>query len=295
MLGNLHITDLSPASGEVYWCNRQWCAERGARLHEGPVSIFDYRHMLAKISSCPLPRTFDLIIGFGLCLGVFDGAGRLRGGETNSSVARQYRFLASGQSSRQQLFSEALMGQSVNTTHVLIHQYNHAHVSPVPMSYPSAKIRLYNPEGGRRVHMRMGSKMTDSSAPLVCNVSGPGTLDALTHVRTTPSLEQQLDVQSAIMTTLWAGGSVLVLGCGEMRFLRTLDALTHVTGRPIRQPGYSGAYGKYNLGPYFDFVLTQPVGTADQDESVVGRVNLKRLRQWVDNGNATYVAAPAAA
>ena len=143
--------------------------------------------------------------------------------------------------------------------------------------------------------MRMGSKMTDSFAPLVCNVSGPGTLDALTHVRTTPSLEQQLDVQSAIMTTLWAGGSVLVLGCGAMRFLRTLDALTHVTGRPIRQPGYSGAYGKYNLGPYFDFVLTQPVGTADQDESVVGRVNLKRLRQWVDNGNATYHAAPAAA
>ena len=88
----------------------------------------------------------------------------------------------------------------------------------------------------------------------------------------------------------------MVLGCGEMRFLRTLEhigKMLSTTGLAIRQPGYAGAYGKRGLGGYFDFVLTQPVGTADQDdESVVGRVNLKRVRQWCDNDRSTYHVAP---
>ena len=31
-----------------------------------------------------------------------------------------------------------------------------------------------------------------------------------------------------------------------------------------------------------------PTGTAEHDESVVGRVNLKRVRRWCDNSNITY-------
>ena len=31
MLSNLHVTDLTPASGEIYYYNRLWCAEQGAR------------------------------------------------------------------------------------------------------------------------------------------------------------------------------------------------------------------------------------------------------------------------
>ena len=89
--------------------------------------------------------------------------------------------------------------------------------------------------------MRMGPDMAASTAPLVCNVSGPGTLDALSHIRVTAHREQQLDVQSCILATLEAGGHVLVLGAGDLRFVRTLeDAGPIVGGRPVRQPGHIG-------------------------------------------------------
>ena len=288
MLRKLHITDLTPASGETYYY-----LEQGAQMHSELVSLFDYRHMMRKNSDAPAPLSFDLIVCFGLCLNVFASAEKLSTGIKNSTVARQYRFLARSESSlasHQQLFTEALLGQDVNSTQILIHQISHAIVSPVPVSYCFAKIRLFNPEGARKVGMFMGSQMSASTSPLVCNVSGPGTIDALSHVRSTVSCEQQLDVQSAILATLRAGGSVLVLGAGDMRFTRTLQhAAVLDTGRPIRQPSFVGAFGKKGFGGYFDYVLTQPpLGTADQDESTVGRVNLKRVRRWCDNLNNTY-------
>ena len=291
MLRNLHITDLTPASGETYYNNRQWCVEQGAQMHYEPVSLFDYKHMMRKNPDAPAPLSFDLIVCFGLCLNVFASAEQLSTGTKNSTVARQYRFLARSESSlasHQQLFTEALLGQDVNSTQILIHQINHAIVSPVPVSYCFAKIRLFNPEA-RRVGMFMGSQMSASTSPLVCNVSGPGTIDALSHVRSTASCEQQLDVQSAILATLRAGGSVLVLGAGDLRFIRTLQhAAVLDIGRPIRQPSFVGAFGKKGFGGYFDYVLTQPLGTAQPDESTVGRVNLKRVRRWCDNLNSTY-------
>ena len=173
---------------------------------------------------------------------------------------------------------------------------NHAVVSPVPVSYAFAKVRMYNPDGPRHVGMRMGAQLTASTAPLVCNVSGPGALDVLSHVRNTARGEQQLDVQSAILSTLaprepGAEGKVLVLGAGDLRFLRTLGHAAPLdSGRPVRQPGHVGVYGKdFNAHKrYFDYCLTEPIGTADQDESVVGRVNLKRVRRWCDNSRSTF-------
>ena len=55
----------------------------------------------------------------------------------------------------------------------------------------------------------------------------------------------------------------------------------------LRRDGSSG-HLKKGFGGYFDFVLTQPLGTADNDESVIGRVNMKRVRRWCDNSNSTY-------
>ena len=214
----------------------------------------------------PAPPAFDLIVCFRLCLNVFESAEQLSSGRKNSTVARQYRFLAHSSSSlnsHQQLFNEALLGQSVNSTQILIHQVNHGIVSPVPVSYCFAKVRLYNPDGPRNVCMRMGAQLTASPSPLVCNVSGPGTLDALTHVRSTRAGEQQLDVQSAILATLAAGGNVLVLGAGDLRFIRTLGHAAPLdAGRPLRQPGHVGVYGKdFNAHTrYFDYVLTNPYG-----------------------------------
>ena len=51
------------------------------------------------------------------------------------------------------------------------------------------------------------------------NVTGPGVKAANTHMVTTQSEEIQIDVQSMILSTLAHGGSVLVLGAGQMRFL----------------------------------------------------------------------------
>ena len=61
-------------------------------------------------------------------------------------------------------------------------------------------------------------------------------------------------------------------------------------GRPVRQPGHVGAYGKHFNGHkgYFDFVLTRPTGTAEPGESTVGRVNLERLKQWCENCKPTF-------
>ena len=280
MLRNLHITDLTPASGETYVKNRQWCVDHGATVYSLPVSLFDYRRMMCKDPDAIVPSDFDLIVCFGLCLNVFASGDKLRSKE-NSTVSRQYRFLAGGP--HQNLFMEALLAQNVNTTQILIHQRNHAIVSPVALSYCSAKMRLYNPQGPRNLSIV-------DLWPLVCNVSGPGTIDVLTHVRNTRLCEQQLDVQSVILATLAAGGSVLTLGSGDLRFIRTLEhAMWFNPGRPIRQPGNVGTYGKRDMGSYFDSVCTTPMGTADHDESVVGRINLKRVRRWCDNSNITYV------
>ena len=108
--------------------------------------------------------------------------------------------------------------------------------------------------------------------------------------------EQQLDVQSAILRTLaprerGAAGKVLVLGAGDLRFLRTLGHAEPLdSGRPVRQPGHVGVYGKHFEGHtgYFDYVLTRPFGTAEPDESAVGRVNLQRLLQWCENYQSTF-------
>ena len=79
-----------------------------------------------------------------------------------------------------------------------------------------------------------------------------------------------------------------MLGAGDLRFIRTLEHVeTLDAGLSIQQPGFVGAYGKKGFGGYLDYVLTQPLGT-DQDESTVGRVNLKRVRRWCDNSNSTY-------
>ena len=295
MLSNLHVTDLTPASGEIYYYNRLWCAEQGARVHPQPVSLFDYKHMLGDDGP-----PFDLIVGFGLCLNVFaDEGASLCSWGANSTVARQYSYLAGSDLTHQQLFNEALLGQCVNSTQILIHQVNHAIVSPVPLSHVFARARLYNPDGPRHLSMRMGAKMTESNSPLVCNLSGPGTLDVLTHVVNTEHSEQQLDVQSVILRTLapsrqGTAGKVLVIGAGDLRFLRTLGhAVPLDSGRPVRQPGHSGVYGKHFKGHrgYFDYVLTRPFGTADPDESVVGRVNLQRLRRWCENYSSTFAVA----
>ena len=84
--------------------------------------------------------------------------------------------------------------------------------------------------------MRMGAQMTESTAPLVCNVSGPGALVVVTHVRNTIYCEQQLDVESAILSTLAPGergaeGKVIVLGAGDLRFLRTLGGAEPLDGQ----------------------------------------------------------------
>ena len=207
-------------------------------MYQSPVSLFDYRHMMCKSPGAIVPSAFDLIVCFGLAL-------NSRADGYNSTVSRQYRFLhqsaSSGASpgSHQQLFMEALMAQNVNTTQILIHRCRQAIVSPVALSYCIAKMRLYNPQGPRNLSIL-------NTWPLVCNVSGPGTIDVLTHVRNTRLCEQQLDVQSVILATLAAGGSVLTLGSGDLRFIRTLEHAMQWDnpGRPIKQPGYVGTYGK---------------------------------------------------
>ena len=89
-LRNLHVTDLTPASGVTYYNNRQWCAKQGACIHPQPVSLFDYKHMLGDDAP-----PFDLIVGFGLCFNVFADEGTsLCSWQSNSTVARQYRYLA---------------------------------------------------------------------------------------------------------------------------------------------------------------------------------------------------------
>ena len=68
----------------------------------------------------------------------------------------------------------------------------------------------------------MGGNMRRTREPLLVNVTGPGAKAALTHMVTTPLEEIQIDVQSMILSTLGNGGSVLVLGAGQMRLLASL-------------------------------------------------------------------------
>ena len=89
-LKGLENTDTIPASGGTYYDNRLWCAEQGACIHPQPVSLFDYTHAPGFDA-----HPFDLIVGFGLCLNVFADEGTsLCSWGTNSTVARQYRYLA---------------------------------------------------------------------------------------------------------------------------------------------------------------------------------------------------------
>ena len=286
MLRNLHITDISPASGHVYNSNRQWCLDNGAVVHPQPVSAFDYKHMLRKTEA---PAEFDMIVCFGLCFNTFYGSDGLAQSGTNSSINRQYKCLSG--TPHQQIFSEVLFGQSITSTQVLIHTAKLASfVSPRAMNFPLCRGRMFNPTGERRLQQLMGGNLRPSGEPLMVNITGPGVKAAHTHMVTTQSEEIQIDVQSMMLTTLQAGGSVLVLGAGQMRLLRTLAHSAPLEGgMPIIKPTYGPitSVTKHVTGrkrTYFGFCLTtgHADGTAEHDEDVVGRVNLKRLKLWCD-------------
>ena len=215
MFPGLHVTDLTPASGGAYTANREWCLSRGASVHPMPVSAFDYKHQLKGSGA---PQEFDLILCFGLCMGVFGAQDTVAKHSSNSTVARQYRFL--GSAYHQQIFNEALMGQSFSATHVLCHVASQARaVAPCALNYPSWRSRIYNPaSGGRHLTQLMGRELAASREPLVANVTGPGAKLAATHTVTTRWNEDQLDVQSMVLTTLRSGGAVLILGAGRMSF-----------------------------------------------------------------------------
>ena len=132
--------------------------------------------------------------------------------------------------------------------------------------------------------MRMGHENIRSSRPLWCNVTGNNVVDVLSHVQ-----GDHLDVRSCIVSTLFSGGIVLVVGAGELRHLRGLTGAGMV-GRPVRAKDASPTNEIKWLtsetgsqwATYDRWVLTTPWGTAPHDLSVVGRVNLQRLRAWCD-------------
>ena len=129
------------------------------------------------------------------------------------------------------------MGQSFRATHVFCHVASQARgVAPCAMSFPSWRSRIYNSVGsGGHLTQLMGHDLAISQEPLMANITGPGAKLAATHIVTTRAEEDQLDVQSMVLTTLSAGGTVLILGAGQMRVLPTLDVQTPVpAGRPIQ-------------------------------------------------------------
>ena len=136
----------------------------------------------------------------------------------------------------------------------------------------------------------MHGNLRSTPEPCVVNVTGPGVKAAHTHMVTTPLEEIQIDVQSMILSTLGNGGSVLVLGAGEMRLLATLaHAKPLEGGMPIIKPTYrfDTSVTKHVRGAkrtYSNFCLTtgHADGTAEHDEFVVGRVNLNRMKLWCD-------------
>ena len=104
-------------------------------------------------------------------------------------------------------------------------------------------------------------------------------------------------------STLGNGGSVLVLGAGQMRLLATLaHAVPREGGMPIIKPTYerTTSVTKYVQGAkrtYYSFCLTKghADGTAEHDEDVVGRVNSKMLKLWCDSTIAGVKVSAAAA
>ena len=126
------MCDIHPAAGEEYRDNLQWCRDHGVVVHSKPVNLFDYKHMLGSDDD------FDLVIGFGLCFGTFCGANKVsRWKKTGDGLPReppiressveqrQYANLWNyweGAKSVQHTFNEALMGQDLRTTHIIIHE-----------------------------------------------------------------------------------------------------------------------------------------------------------------------------
>ena len=297
--GLLHVCDIHPAAGEEYMNNLQWCRDHGVVVHSKPVNLFDYKHMLGSDDD------FDLVIGFGLCFGTFCGANNVsRWKKTDlpreppireSSVEqRQYSHLWNrwkGAPSVQQTFNEALMGQNLRTTHIMIHESHLVKgLSPHAIHFPTFVARMYNPLGPRHLTQKMGHELVPSGNPMMAAVTGPGSEVASTHLRETFHQERQLDVQSMILTTLNANRRVLIVGAGEMRLLPTLShSYPRPGGMPVVTPDIPRKFciakkigGKKRS--YFEYVLTEghSNGTAPHDDSVVGRVNLKRLRLWTD-------------
>jgi len=89
-----------------------------------------------------------------------------------------------------------------------------------------------------------------------------------------------------ILTTLHANRRVLIVGAGEMRLLPTFAFSYPLPGgMPVASPDIARKCcivkkigGKKRS--YFEYVLTEghSYGTAPHDDSVVGRVYLKRLK-----------------
>ena len=144
----LFVTDVWPASGEQYLETRTHLLDRGAHIHQLPVNVFDYRFTMVKDVDVPQPDQIDLIVGFGMNFLCFGDHGMCSG----SSTQRQYDHLAAGKKqfmhfNHQQIFNEALLGQSLRTTQILIHQDNHAFISPILTDVACARVPLYNPPG----------------------------------------------------------------------------------------------------------------------------------------------------
>jgi hypothetical protein len=299
LLNGLVVTDVWPAAGPTYLENRARLLEYGAQLHQTPVDCLDYSFTMAKDGGMARRERIDLVVGFGMNLNCFGDVGTNRW----SSTDRQYKHLSACAAGRkqflhfnhQQVFSEALLGQSLSTTQILIHQDNHAFISPTLSDVACARVPLYNPPGEDQLFMKMGYDNRRSLKPLWCNVTG-NVMDVLSHAR-----GECLDVHSCIAATLVSGGTVLVVGAGELRHLRGLPG-AEIIGRPIfARNSWTQAMNKWfpatpehqaSWFRYDQWVLTTPWGTAPHDESVVGRVNLMRLREWLDCKHATRRPSP---
>ena len=303
MRGKLHITDLSPASGDDYVRNRQNLrAYPVVEMHDEPVNVFDYAFSMKKAGTLP-SRPFDLVLSYGMSFNSWcqeqqmgTSATQLPNGKPirfSSTIDRQYQYLSKHGLEMQYLFTETLVGQDANVTNICIQPANYITTVAAAMSFP---FHVWRVENDGYLQMRMGNQRNPPHHPLVASVTGPGVMQVATHQRSTGHQEIQLDVASVINSTLNNNGEVLCLGSGELRHLPALlsrgDRI--VPGAvPITRPNLEVGYfakrvsGSFAWNGYFDFCINNTLGCP---ESVVGRACLDNIRMWAASRNVMWRA-----
>ena len=313
-LTGLLLSDVVPASTDIFQQNHRPLVEAGASLHLTNIDGFDFEHCLrADPQVCNSVRIYDIIYSHGFHVNTFCDD---HNHAANARVELQLRHLRRGGLHPTCVLREAVHGQAFQSLFVGLHEMSYLGMGTAMSSFPAMSARVYRPSClvSDELAMKAPGDTTFHKQPLCSIVSGAQTSAAMRYMVRTSSQEDQLDIIGMFRNTLRAQRHILQLGAGECRFAHALlkviqdPTYSHTTSsaEPIVHPSFNGSWRKSvctyepdengemvkknsSIMSYPDYVIN----TTGEPGACIGRVNLRLVAEWARSGWMQYHAKPA--